>query len=184
MLQTFLRLTLLLCLSVFVHSSSLEEESCLCADVSNYIYEDPPEGFSSEMEVAGCFCEHEGKVLYLLRNAEKPQGNTWCLPGGKLEKGESPREAVIREVKEETGLELSAESLSFCRKLFVRFPNSEFTLHLFRSSFTALPEKLELAQKEHSNYRWVTYEEALQLPLINGGKECLQLALQRIQIDE
>lgn len=35
----------------------------------------------------------------------------WNLPGGKLEEGESPWEAVIREIKEETGLEAKAEKL-------------------------------------------------------------------------
>lgn len=136
----------------------------------------PPYEFTSELEVAGCFCEYEGKILYLLRNPEKPQGNTWCIPGGKLEKQETARQAVIREVEEETGIKISNEALKACRTVFVRFPKSEFTLHLFRAHLESIPDELQLSYREHSSYRWVTYEEALQLPLIPGGEECLRLA--------
>lgn len=175
-------LPLMLCLLVFgiFYADpvvSFEKRECL-ADAYRCVYVEPPQEFSPKMEVAGCFCEYEGKVLFLLRNAEKPQGNTWCVPGGKLEKGESPIEAVIREVQEETGILLPKESLNYCRKVFVRFPKSEFILHLFRIHLADLPEELELAGQEHSSYRWVTYEEALQLPLIPGGDECMRLALQ------
>jgi 8-oxo-dGTP diphosphatase len=39
--------------------------------------------------------------LLLLRHPQKPQGNTWGAPGGKIETGENPKEAVIREIREE-----------------------------------------------------------------------------------
>jgi len=46
---------------------------------------------------------HQGKVLGVTR---KEDTTDWGLPGGKLEIGETPTQAAIREVKEETGLDI------------------------------------------------------------------------------
>lgn len=51
---------------------------------------------------AVCAIEHEGTVLLL----RQPHRAGWSLPGGLLEHGESPADAVIREVWEETGLRI------------------------------------------------------------------------------
>jgi ADP-ribose pyrophosphatase YjhB (NUDIX family) len=47
----------------------------------------------------------EGKVL-LIRRGKEPYKDHWSLPGGGIERGERVREAVRREVNEETGLEV------------------------------------------------------------------------------
>lgn len=47
--------------------------------------------------------ERDGEFLILKRN-EEPFAGRWDLPGGFVEMGESPKEAVVREVREETGL--------------------------------------------------------------------------------
>lgn len=46
---------------------------------------------------------HEGNIL-LIKRGKEPYINFWALPGGFVEYGETTEEAVIREVKEETGL--------------------------------------------------------------------------------
>jgi ADP-ribose pyrophosphatase YjhB (NUDIX family) len=53
---------------------------------------------------------HEGRVLLVCRGREPLKGQ-WTLPGGVLEVGESLAEGVIREVKEETGLQVEAIEL-------------------------------------------------------------------------
>ncbi|MFB5660892.1 NUDIX domain-containing protein [Alteribacillus sp. HJP-4] len=50
--------------------------------------------------VTNCVLEDGGSVLLL----QKPSRNWWVAPGGKMEQGESVREAVVREFWEETGL--------------------------------------------------------------------------------
>jgi len=52
--------------------------------------------------VFGIIRDEQNRVLLCLRN----DGDFWNLPGGGLEKGESPWQGVIREVKEETGLDV------------------------------------------------------------------------------
>lgn len=55
----------------------------------------------------------EGRVL-LLKHVFRP-GSGWGVPGGFLEKGEQPEEAIRRELREETGLELESAELAFIR---------------------------------------------------------------------
>jgi acetyl-CoA carboxylase carboxyl transferase subunit beta len=48
----------------------------------------------------------DGAVL-LVRRANPPLAGRWTLPGGKVEPGETPAEAIVREVREETGLDVT-----------------------------------------------------------------------------
>jgi 8-oxo-dGTP diphosphatase len=53
---------------------------------------------------------HDGRVL-LIRRGKEPLKGRWSIPGGTLELGESLEEAVVRELREETGLEVRPVSL-------------------------------------------------------------------------
>lgn len=60
-------------------------------------------------------CDERGRVL-LLRHVFR-KGSGWGIPGGFLNAGEQPEEAVRRELREETGLELDSVELAFVRAL-------------------------------------------------------------------
>jgi len=49
--------------------------------------------------------------IVLIRRGQEPRLGEWSIPGGRLEWGESVREAIIREVREETGLEIEIAGL-------------------------------------------------------------------------
>ena len=50
-----------------------------------------------------CFIEHQGRVLMLRQRHRRG----WTLPGGLIDRGENAEQAVVREVREETGLAIS-----------------------------------------------------------------------------
>ncbi|MEJ2050967.1 MAG: NUDIX domain-containing protein, partial [Calditrichota bacterium] len=49
--------------------------------------------------------------LLLVRRAVEPSTGEWCLPGGFMELGETPEQGVVRELKEETNLDGTVQSL-------------------------------------------------------------------------
>jgi len=51
--------------------------------------------------------DHTPRILITRRKAEQVLPGLWELPGGKLEPGESPRQAVVRELREEVGIEVT-----------------------------------------------------------------------------
>ena len=62
--------------------------------------------------VAAMIRDRAGRVLLQQRPPGKAHAGLWEFPGGKVEPGESPRESLVRELKEELGLALEAESLT------------------------------------------------------------------------
>jgi 8-oxo-dGTP diphosphatase len=54
--------------------------------------------------VCGVIRDEEGKVLACRRAADRHLGGLWEFPGGKVEEGEDPREALARELAEELGI--------------------------------------------------------------------------------
>lgn len=136
------------------------------------IFTEPPKDFLPTLEVAGCYCEHENHLLFLKRHPLRPQGNTWGVPGGKLEIGETPRAAVIREIFEEVGLDIDDDGLVSVGFLYARLPHVDYIYHMFRKQFLAMPN-INLALEEHLEAKWLTIPEVLQLPLIAGGSHAL-----------
>ena len=59
----------------------------------------------------GIILNEEGKVLIAKRHRNKHFGGLWEFPGGKFEDGETPAEALIRELKEEIDVEVEAHTV-------------------------------------------------------------------------
>lgn len=60
----------------------------------------------------GAIVRDERGRLLLIRRARPPAAGSWSLPGGRVETGEVPEQAVVREVAEETGLTVTVETLT------------------------------------------------------------------------
>lgn len=50
--------------------------------------------------------QQDGRLLVIQRAQRVVAGGWWCFPGGAIEPGETPQEAVVREVREEIGLQV------------------------------------------------------------------------------
>ena len=62
--------------------------------------------------VAVALIDEDGRILMTKRPEGKTMAGLWEFPGGKMETGETPEAALIRELKEELGLEVKAECLA------------------------------------------------------------------------
>ena len=147
------------------------------------IYQEMPACFEKPIEVANCFVEcahtdgYKVEILLLLRNPAlpEPHADEWCIPGGKLERGEFARQCIRREIPEEIGIELLRNEPVFLRKVYGKrdddYGKKNFIFFLFHHSLGAKPDVVLNAVnkngiKEHTDYRWVTPESALEMRLI------------------
>jgi 8-oxo-dGTP pyrophosphatase MutT (NUDIX family) len=134
----------------------------------------PPADFVPTMNIVICYCIYQDKILFLRRKKDKVEGQKWTAPGGKKEKDESLPQAICREVKEETGITLTEEQLEDTGDYYIKIsPNICYTIQIYKTELSSLPQEIELNQDEHDQYKWVTKEEALNLQLISKGDRCL-----------
>lgn len=140
-----------------------------------YISTFPPENFFPCVEVVACFCYWQERFLFLLRQPDKLQGDTWCLPGGKVEQEESLQKAIYREVYEEVGITLIQEHSFFWKSLFIRASQMEYRLHLFHTNLNQKNFCIHLNLAEHSKYCWLPLEQAKKLPLIETGRDLIAM---------
>lgn len=148
-----------------------------------YISTNKPDNFDPFGEVAASYIAYKDTFLLLKRHPSCSYGNQWCLPGGKVEADETPIEGAIREVQEEVGLFFSKDCIKSLGKLYVRRPDIDYVFHMFFTSIGILPS-LIIDTKEHLEGKWVTYEQAIELPLILGGEETLSHYIDRIYLSE
>lgn len=138
------------------------------------LHKEPPSGFQPKFSVVLAYIEWNNKLLFLLTHPNKAQGLTWTAPGGKVEPGETTQQAVIREVKEETGIILHRNSLSECGKFFARNSRVDFNMQIFRIKMDGPLPSIAIEPQEHTEFRWLELHEITQLPLMEGADECLE----------
>ncbi len=83
------------------------------------------------VEVAVGLLVRQGRVWVQTREGAAHLAGFQEFPGGKLEPGEGPLEALLREIREETGLALSPSAPRFLFTVRHRYPDREVTLHFF-----------------------------------------------------
>ncbi len=130
-----------------------------------------PHPFKPDCEIAACYLEIDGRLLLLKRAQGKFEGEKWGVPAGKIEKGETPVDAAMRELSEETGIQVFSTNVKEMGKLYIRKGTGAYIFYLFQIAIDTTPQVVLNA--EHTEYKWASDQEIALLQLIGGGKEAL-----------
>lgn len=123
---------------------------------------------------------NDNKVLLVLRKEDElPEAHLkWEYPGGKVDFGETPQEAIVREVLEETGIKVKVNRLlPYVQTNYWKYPwgNQQTLCFVFVCDFI----KQESRTPDHHVERidWIEFEKVNDLPSLPGTMEILSLAL-------
>ena len=117
-----------------------------------------------------------GKVL-VVRRARRPALNLYTLPGGVVEAGEALADAVVREVREETALEVEPLGLAGHREVIARDAQGRVERHFVIMSFAARWRSGEVALNEElDDARWLDPPELAGYRTTDGLAEVVAAA--------
>ena len=110
------------------------------------------------INVVAAAIERDGKIFCAQRPDGKSLGGFWEFPGGKLENGESPEQALIREIKEELNSDI--EILAYINEASYDYDFGTVNMKTYHAKL--ISGNLELL--EHQNSTWLL---PTQLPTLN-----------------
>ena len=118
----------------------------------------------------------DGKVL-IVRRARKPALNLYSLPGGVVEVGEQLADAVVREVREETALDIEPVALAGHREAIMRDKEGRIERHFVILCFAARWLKGEpTLNSELDDARWIDPAEISAYKTTDGLAEIVTAA--------
>lgn len=104
-------------------------------------------------EVVAALIWENGRFMICQRPAHKARGLLWEFVGGKVEKGEAPEQALIRECREE--LDVTVRVGEVFMQLVHEYPDITVRLTLYNASIAeGVPQLIE-----HNDIRWITPAE-------------------------
>ena len=111
----------------------------------------------------------DGEQILLIRRGHAPEAGRWSLPGGRVEPGETDEQALVREVREETGLEVVPGPLVGA----VDRPQPDGRVLVIRDYAAAITGGTLAAGDDADDARWFGMRELHSLPLSTGLLETL-----------
>ena len=91
--------------------------------------------------VAGVIRDARGRILLARRTIGRDLAGLWEFPGGKVEPGESPEDALVRELREELGIEASVGDALI--RVPQQYPDKRLVLDVRRVEFDGMPAGLD-----------------------------------------
>ena len=91
--------------------------------------------------VAGVIRDARGRILLARRTIGRDLAGLWEFPGGKVEPGESPEDALVRELREELGIEASVGEAVL--RVPQQYPDKRLVLDVRRVTFRGVPKGLD-----------------------------------------
>ena len=103
------------------------------------------EGARKRTLVVAALVRDAGKVLMSRRRADQPMPLLWEFPGGKVEPGEHPHAALVREVREELGCDLEVGGIHDV--VFHAYPEFDLYMLVYEGRITAgTPRAVEVGE--------------------------------------
>jgi ADP-ribose pyrophosphatase YjhB (NUDIX family) len=122
----------------------------------------------------GLYVVKDGKVL-LVRRGNEPGKGKWSLPGGRIRFGERSEEAALREMREETGLEVRLRRVVDVVDVFWRSERGELLEHFVIVDFEAEVIGGELRPADDAlDARWFSPEELKGLEMTESTRRFLE----------
>ena len=119
------------------------------------------------IRVVAAVIRNEGKIFATARGYGDYKG-WWEFPGGKIENGETPKQALIREIREELTVEISVGEL--IKTVEYDYPNFHLSMDCFWAE--VLFGQLELKEAEEA--RWLSREELLDVKWLPADLELIE----------
>ena len=123
----------------------------------------------SPIPCVGAVIRDEHGRLLLVKRGHEPGAGLWSLPGGRVEPGETDTEALVREMREETGLEVRAGRLLGT----VQRPYGGGEVIDIRDYAATVIGGTLKAGDDAADIRWADREDFASLPLTEGLAEIL-----------
>lgn len=111
--------------------------------------------------VAAALVDTDGRVLIARRPEGKQMSGLWEFPGGKVEPGERPEAALIRELKEELGIDV----VEACLAPFVFASHAYESFHLLMPLYLCRRWSGPVVAHEHAELAWVKPERLSAYPM-------------------
>ena len=125
------------------------------------------------IEVVAAIIREEDKIFATQRGYGDFK-DWWEFPGGKMEPGETPEEALVREIKEELSTDISVDK--FLYTIDYDYPTFHLTMHCYMCSL--LNDALHL--NEHEAAKWLSRDEIYSVNWLPADVELLPIIIEEV----
>lgn len=126
------------------------------------------------IKAAGVLIVCQGEILFIKRGSGGDHAGEWCIPGGKIDDGETAAEAAVRETNEAAGITVPLDAIAE----WTRTVNDDVDFTTFAGSIKDKPEVV-LQEEEADAFEWRPLND-LPSPLHPG----MEMVLARFNMDE
>ena len=121
------------------------------------------------VHIAVGIVKKNGKVLITRRKLDGLLGGLWEFPGGKVEPKEDAEQACVREIREETGIEIG--KLEFLTRIFHAYTHFKIEMDVFYADYISA----EVTLNGPIDHKWVSVDELHQFPFPRANLKFMEL---------